>query len=329
MAARNSCTHLTWEQAKNANGDSAGGLKKKKGEKPKKLGHTEKIIAKNGVTKEQLAKEKSIIKQEKRLEGKLSLIAEKRAEERRQQLQIPKIKPHEQAQKKMSELALKHQTETAPTKSFARNDGSDLSELQMICQCKEMQLSELMALEAMFADTEEYFVADSSELESLQEKMEAYQADEENETALRAVANHPPISIILQLAVPDDNQTMTEGVLELITSLLLRVTLPPTYPLAPETPESSPHFEVVYFMCADNLEEVNADKPIESMAFLDELQLLEAMQKECQLLLPDLSVYEVGFTWLCENLTNYLSLNATTTQGLLLQAKMGESNTES
>jgi hypothetical protein len=328
MAARNSCTHLTWAAAKHANGDSAG-IKKKKGEKPKKFGHMEKIINKNGVTKEQIAKEKSIIKQEKRLEEKLTVIADKRAEERRQQLQIPKIKPHEQAQQKMSELAMKYQAETTPpTKSFARHDGSDLSELQMICQCKEMQLSELMALEAIFADTEEYLLSASSELESLQELMEAYQADEENETALRSVANHPPISIILQLTVPDDNQIMTEGVLELITSLLLRVTLPPTYPLATETPESAPHFEVVYFMCADNLEEVNADKPIESMAFLDEVQLLEALQKECQLLLPDLSVYEVCFTWLCENLANFLSLNTTTTQGLL-QAKMGESNTES
>jgi hypothetical protein len=327
MAARNSCTHLTWAAAKHANGDSAG-IKKKKGEKPKKLGHTEKIIAKNGVTKEQIAKEKSIIKQEKRLEDKLSVIAEKRAEERRQQLHIPKIKPHEQAQKKMSELAFKHQAETTTTKSFARIDESDLSELQIICQCKEMQLSELMALEAIFADTEEYLVAASSELESLQEKMEAYQADEENETALRSVANHPPISIILQLTVPDDSQIMTEDGLELITSLLLRVTLPPTYPLVTESPESSPHFEVVYFMCADNLEEVNADKPIESMAFLDEVQLLEAFQKECHLLLPDLSVYEVASSWLCENLANFLSLNTTTTQGLL-QAKMGESNTES
>lgn len=327
MAARNSCTHLTWADAKNANGDSAG-IKKKKGEKPKKLGHMEKIIAKNGVTKEQIKKEKSIIKQEKRLEDKLSVIAEKRAEGRRQQLLVPKIKPHEQAQKKMSELALKHQAETTPTKSLERNDGSDLPELQMICQCKEMQLSELMALEAIFADTEEYLLGKSSELESLQEKMEVYQADEENEAALRSVANHPPISIILQLTVPDDNQIMTEGDLELITSLLLRVTLPSTYPLVTETPESSPHFEVLYFTCADNLDEVNADKPIESMAFLDEVQLLEALQKECQLLLPDLSVYEVGFTWLCDNLANFLSFNTSTTQGLL-QAKMGESSTES
>eukprot|EP00550_Attheya_septentrionalis_P005611 CAMPEP_0198295192 /NCGR_PEP_ID=MMETSP1449-20131203/26410_1 /TAXON_ID=420275 /ORGANISM="Attheya septentrionalis, Strain CCMP2084" /LENGTH=335 /DNA_ID=CAMNT_0043995409 /DNA_START=39 /DNA_END=1046 /DNA_ORIENTATION=+ len=331
MAARKSCTHLTWSQAKANGGDSMGiGVKKKKGEKPKKLGQTEKIIAKQlGISKEQKHKDRSFVKQEKRLEDKLSLIAEKRAEERRQQLQIPKIKPHEQAQTKMSELA-HHQAEirTAPTKYFSlarseNNQGRDLSELQMICQCKEMQLSELMALEAIFADTDEYLVAESSELESLQKKLEAYQADEENESTLRSLVNHPPISILLQLTIPCEPQIMTEDGCELITSLLLRVTFPPTYPLVAESTESSPHFEVVYFMCADNLDEVNADKPIESMAFLDEVQLLESLQKECQLLLPDLAVYEVGVTWMFENLANFLSLNTRTTQGLL-QAKRGE-----
>lgn len=319
MAARKSCTHLTWAEAKGKVNPGGDAIKKKKGA-PKKLTHVEKIIAKNGASQEAMAQEKSALRKMKRNEEKLAALSQKRAEERQQQRQV-KVKPHEQARERMCELAAKQAAATASSECVV--DGGvgtdmdmdmDLSDLKVIARCKEMQLDEIMALEAIFADTDEFMTAASSNLDELRQKIEEYQMDEENETLLRSVAQHPPISLLLQSTINNANKDLISGDdnLELVASLLLRATMPRTYPLSGSTPV----FEIEYFMVTDLHMECNADKPLESLAHLEESTLKNAMQAEAKELLPDLSVYEVGVTWLTENLFEYISLSAHAVQSI-------------
>jgi hypothetical protein len=304
MAARKSCTHLTWADAKSA--DNPGGdARKKKGGKPKKLNHLEKVIAKHGATQEaQLTK--SDLRKHKRAEERGSALTEKRAEERQQQRQL-KVKPHEQAQERMAELALKQAAseETAKNDSLLINTNDmDLSDLKAIAQCKELQLDEILALEAIFVDTNEFSVSESSKLDELREKIEEYQMDEENEDLLRSVVQHPPIILLLQQTINCNNEKIES--MELVASVLLLVTLPPTYPLS----GSTPHFNVIYFMVTDKHIECSADKPLESLAHLEETELLDALWTEAKQILPDPCVYEVGCAFLSENLFDMIVLSS-------------------
>jgi hypothetical protein len=320
MAARKSCTHLTWADAKaSVGGDS--GIKKKKGEKPKKLSHVEKIIAKNGQTKEDQALARSFQKQERRQEEKLAAIAEKRAQERQRQLEIPKVKPSEQARRKIAEMAAKLAAEAGRQTLIELPSTGDmhLAELKAIAHSKEIQLSEIFALEAIYADTDEFRVCDASQVDQLQEALENYQMDEENEDFLRSVVGHAPQTILLQLNINDEDQRIGDGEVELVVSVLLRATLPPTYPIGDSTSTpgksssplaSNPLFGIEYFCCTDRNEIVNADKPLETMAHLDEAKLLEYLQMKVLEILPDPCIYEV-VTSLSENIFDFLDLSAT------------------
>jgi hypothetical protein len=112
MAARKSCTKLTWDEAKAKVGISNAATKKKP--IPKNINHgdalTAKVIAKNGASQQELSQHKSFMKKVKREEERASAAAAKQEEERERERAEQVVKPHEQARERMKEVALQQAT---------------------------------------------------------------------------------------------------------------------------------------------------------------------------------------------------------------------------
>jgi len=312
MAARNSCTHLTWADAKGkvVGSNGAGG---KKPTIPKKIDHgkalTAKAIAKN-TSQFDISKEKTLLRRARRDEDRALAATAKRAEEKERERKERLVKPFEQANERMIELAKRLQQEQVPV---SENDiiYQSIADMQRVAECRELQLNEVMGLEAIYADTIELLVSHSSDLESLQQHIEQWQMDDSNEKILNAIVRHPPISFTLQLTVDgtcgsdrgDDNTSIN---MELAASLLVRVTLPALYPLD-ET--SIPVLDVEYFIATDREAVCNPDKALESLAHLEEGIFKHAFAEEAKQILPDPCVYEVVTPWLMERLFDYVNMS--------------------
>ena len=325
MAARNSCTHLTWADAKDKTSSSTGGGGGKKPLIPKKIDHgkalTAKIISKNSNTSQsdRNNEQKTLLKRIKRDEERSLIAASKRSAEKERERKERLVKPFEQANERMMELAKKLQQKKE--KSAGDDNDSDnnpmdpsIAEMQRVAECRELQLNEVLGLEAIYADTNELLVSHSSDLESLQQHIEQWQVDDSNEHVLKAIGHSPPVSFTLQLTVDgkchsdasDDNHNNSTNSRELAASLLLRVTLPALYPLD-ET--SVPVFDVAYFIVTDREAVCNPDKALETLAHLEEGILKDALIIEAKLILPDPCVYEVVTSYLQEHLFDYVRMS--------------------
>ena len=310
MAAKKSCTHLTWADAKSKVGGSNGAGGKKI--IPKNTDHgkalTAKVIAKN-TSQSDIIKAKTILRRERKDEERAAAAAGKRAEERERERQVRLVKPFEQANIRMSELAKKLQQEEVSVSEIDMSNYS-IADMQKVAECRELQLNEIMGLEAIYSDTHELLVSRSSDLETLQQYIEQWQMDDDNEQTLEAILKHPPSSFTLQLVVDgacesgggnDDMNTMN-----LTALLLLRVTLPTLYPF---DEKSAPVFDFDYFIATDRDAVCNPDKPIETLAHLEEYELKGALSKEAKQILPDPCVYEVVTSWLIERLFDFVTLS--------------------
>ena len=292
MAARKSCTHLTWAEAKAKVGGSSGGKVKKPAPK---TSHDKilaaKIIQKNGQSEQDKIADRQAARRARRDEERAKVREEKRKEEREQQLLEQIVRPSDQAREKMAELARQLQFKTEISKKDAPT-GLGMSELTTIAECKQIQLDEMMALEAIYMGTDTFLVSTQCQLEELQEKME--QLDWDDETALRAVAQHSPIYFSLQLTIdnPDDGGH--------VASLLLGVELPALYP----SQEVPPTLKVEYFMLTDKNMVCSANKPLTSLGYLLQPNFDDAIQAEARAIVPDPCIYELADTWLTENLFN-------------------------
>lgn len=300
MAARKSCTHMTWSEAKAKAGDNGGGGKKKVA---KKVPHdkilADKIIAKgtNQSEKDRIAGRQAA-RRARKDEERAILLEEKRREEKEKQRLEQVVKPHEQAIEKMAELAREQQRRK-------HNEGntinsSSLSQLQEIAECKQIQLDELLALEAIFMDTETFLVAEECQLDELREKMDAL--DDSDGLSLKAIARHPPVSFKLQHTIDDPDGG------DLVANILLHVELPALYPLKENV---APKFEIVFFMLTDKTMVCSANKPLESLGYLEESRFMDSIKAEAQMLLPDPCIYELSSTWLPENIFGkFISMKA-------------------
>jgi hypothetical protein len=324
MAARNSCTHLTWADAKDKTSSSTGGGGGKKPLIPKKIDHgkalTAKIISKNSNTShsDRNNEKKTLLKRIKRDEERSLIAASKRSAEKERERKERLVKPFEQANERMMELAkkLQQKKKSAGDDNDSDNNPMDpsMAEMQRVAECRELQLNEVLGLEAIYADPNELLVSHSSDLESLQQHIEQWQMDDSNEHVLKAIGHSPPVSFTLQLTVDgkchsdasDDNHNNSTNSRELAASLLLRVTLPALYPLD-ET--SVPVFDVAYFIVTDREAVCNPDKALETLAHLEEGILKDALIIEAKLILPDPCVYEVVTSYLQEHLFDYVRMS--------------------
>jgi hypothetical protein len=324
MAARNSCTHLTWADAKDKTSSSTGGGGGKKPLIPKKIDHgkalTAKIISKNSNTSQsdRNNEKKTLLKRIKKDEERSLIAASKRSAEKERERKERLVKPFEQANERMMELAkkLQRKKKSAGDDNDSDNNPMDpsMAEMQRVAECRELQLNEVLGLEAIYADTNELLVSHSSDLESLQQHIEQWQMYDSNEQVLKAIGHSPPVSFTLQLTVDgkchsdasDDNHNNSTNSRELAASLLLRVTLPALYPLD-ET--SVPVFDVAYFIVTDREAVCNPDKALETLAHLEEGILKDALIIEAKLILPDPCVYEVVTSYLQERLFDYVRMS--------------------
>ncbi|KAL3945689.1 MAG: hypothetical protein SGBAC_000257 [Bacillariaceae sp.] len=265
MAARNSCTKITWSEAKAKVGEGKG----KGGKKvvPKNVSHgkilADKIISKQQPSENVKISNRQAARRARKDEELAKKIEEKRREEKTlQQLQAV-VKPHEQSLERMASLSKQIQREKKEEPIEEKNSfGIDL--LKKIAACKQSQLDEIMALEAMCTE-EEFHVSEGCELDNLRNKIE--ELEESDEASLRSIARHPPISFTLQIVIED------EAPPDLVAHVLMSVVFPNSYPLD----DAKPRFKVSYFFVTDKKAVCNANKPLESLGFLDESNLNDSI----------------------------------------------------
>lgn len=152
-------------------------------------------------------------------------------------------------------------------------------------------------------DSDQFLVSEASTLEEARSHVEEWQMDEDNENLLRSVVGNPPVCFTLQLTIDDERGG---GDMNLGAHVLLRVELPPRYPLH----GAVPNFSFAYFMVTDKAATCSADKPLVSLAYLDETKLLQSMEKEAEEMQPDPCVYELASTWLSESLFDYVVMHS-------------------
>jgi hypothetical protein len=305
MAARNSCTHMTWSEAKSKDGGNTGGggAKKRVSKKvPHDVALTAKVIAKHGGSSQtELANQR---RKARREEEKLMAAEVKRTEQReRERLEHQFIKPFQQAQDRLQALTEQAiSEELRDTPKLPQPVTMDTDQLAAVCEWKEMQLNEIMALEAMLYDSDQFFVTAASRAEELRAAVEDYQNDLDNAVTRQAVVGHPPMALVLKHTIMHESQ-------DLAASFLLQVTydLPSDWQ-GDDLTLVHPSFRVKYCMVTDTSTIASVDKPLESLAFLEERELLKAMREEVTLTLPDPCVYQVAVTWLEEHLFSFLTL---------------------
>lgn len=310
MAARKSCTHLTWGEAKAKSGLVNATAKKKP--IPKNINHgdalTAKIISKNGASQQDLNQHRSLVRKAKREEERALQIAAKRDEERERERAEQVVKPYEQAQCRLQELAMELSTTASLAPAPEQSDAHvvvEASEMKTCVECKQMQLDEIMALEAIFMDTDDFLIAETSNVEQLRGLVDDYQmVEEDDEVLLQSIVEHPPLSLYLSQTIGDMNNP------DHLASLLLNITYPPLYPLGGATPQ----IEIMYFMVTDRNAVCSPDKPLESLAFLEESKLQEAFIVQSAQILPDPIVYEVAVTWLQEILFEFVTMHTRVTR---------------
>eukprot|EP00578_Thalassiosira_sp_NH16_P015420 CAMPEP_0181126238 /NCGR_PEP_ID=MMETSP1071-20121207/27512_1 /TAXON_ID=35127 /ORGANISM="Thalassiosira sp., Strain NH16" /LENGTH=374 /DNA_ID=CAMNT_0023211805 /DNA_START=143 /DNA_END=1267 /DNA_ORIENTATION=+ len=349
MAARKSCTHLTWAEAKG----TVGGSSKSSSSKlvPKNIDHgkalTAKIIAKRGATKEELSKQKSLMRRAKRGEERAAAAAMKRAEEKERERMERMVRPYDLARERMIAMAdglqKKREEVVGTTPDGSSSDGDNgmhvtATNKQLMVECKELQVNELLGLEAIYNTTHDYEdeedgddnttnkefrIAESSKFDLLQRLVERWQSDPDDEGLIDEIVRHPPLSFTIQLVVDgkvhDDyfNDDGNGNGSELVALILLKVTLPSLYPSEAAEDSSNdysaisaitPKFDVEYFVCTHGEMECTPDKPLETLGIVDEGGLQNALCEEAHQTLPDPCIYMMITACAAERLFEFVRL---------------------
>jgi len=279
MAARKSCTTLTWAEAKAKVGGDNGAKKKAAAPGKQKMNLTEKAIAKNLDVSDDLSKAQARRAERSNQKALAAIAAEK--ERKLQERLNATVQPSRQAAKRLRELATQLQSSNPATAATSATRAYEEDDLEKIVECKEMQLDEIMALEAIYEDV--FRIAERSQYTELVEKRDNNLNDDSKDSQ-RAFASHPEISFSLELEIEDNRgETTTKELEDLVAHILLQVTLPPLYPLH----GAIPIFQIVDVMVTDRSMSCSPDKPLETLGYLNEKRLLEEINQQATELLPD------------------------------------------
>lgn len=307
---------MTWSEAKEKSGQ---GTKYEQGKKKNvvQVNHAQALTAKI-VRKNTSAPEftKTELRRANKREEKRVALANKMADQRlaeRLERESRTVCPLDMAKEQMATEAKKWQsTLSLLLKDNGGGDvdggpGCELDSVQL-AQCREMQLDEIAALEAIYADTDEFLLGANVDVDGLRAKVDEWQdggggsSDDGEGTPLSYILQHPPLNFGLQLVIEDEHNQLGEG-MDLVATLLLYIVLPSSYP------ESGlPRMTVAYVAVSDRSVQMASDKAYESLAHLEEERLIRELMEQAREILPMPCVYELAATWLTEHLFEYFTL---------------------
>lgn len=301
MAARRSCTHLSW-------GDAKG-----KGKQVKSVKATGKLSHKQLIEKRALQGGKFVDKKRQWTRGEIDASRAAKGKEDKQE-QAQEVEEEEAAtgqdvkefvlvkstdlfRERMHERALALQKAAHAEKPGALESGGDLSpeELLKVAECKLQQLDEITALEAIFP--EEFLLHSNVDLDQVRSVLETAQDDDYKDTeTLRKVASQIPLAFSLELTFEGTHALKGED-RELTAHLLLQVTFTRQYP-----EHALPLLKIDVATVTHTGAEVPEYKEgdVETLMRFDKVALVDAMLKEAENLQPDPAIYELT-TWLSEN----------------------------
>lgn len=309
---------MTWAEAKAKVGESStsGGKKKKPtglaGTKNHATHHAAKIIQKataQGET-DQIKDRQAARLARRDAQRQEQLEAQREAAKEQAKLdQI--VKPYDLAMERLSKLANAEALNgPAVLKNHTANDVT-LDLAQVVCECRQIQLDEILALEAIYEGAETVSILAASRLEDQRTAVESWQMDEDNETLQQSILDFPPLSFTLKLLMENDDTSDTlSSEAELVSLVLLKVTFPPLYPLYDG---QTPLFEVVECTIVDKMAVCNRNKPLESLGYLRQDDFTAALTRQAQELYGVPSVYELVSTWLPEVglFSSFVTMNST------------------
>jgi hypothetical protein len=279
-------------------------LKKKKAA-PRREDHGKllaaKIVAKTdtrGV--DDIIKDRQAARMAKRDELRQKQLDLKREQEKEQARLEQMIKPYDMALERMKQRAWECQQQPQqeiPNDNVMHQENE--LDLGQVAECKQLQLDEILALEAIYDGLDTFLVSDACQLEEQREVNDEWQMDNGNPDLLQTMASHPPISFTLQMIVEDPSGERPDWAV----CILLQVTFPSLYPLYGGTPQ----WEVIYVMLQDTTAVCSSNKPLESLGYLKEDEFVMALVDQARQLHTDPCVYEVVSTWLPDNLFQYIT----------------------
>ena len=321
MAARKSCTKMTWAEAKAKCGESSSGGSKNPNRATLKISQqpnhgkllAAKILAKSGPTEDQRVKNRQAAKTARKDRLRQEELDRRREAEKERKKLEDVVKPHEMAIEKRKDVEARFHDKLAAAAAAVDGNGNgngnssdddddEPERRYLVCESKELQVDEVLALEAIYAADEDddntpLRVSEASRPEILREKLERWQEDPDGIDAQRAVVGHPGLSYTLRRSIDDPSDD------DRVAHLLIHVAYPGDYPL--ET--TPPGLEIVWFHATQKSLVVSSNKPLESSGVLDEAGLLDAMATEARDSLGGMPVvYELLDTWLGEHLFEFV-----------------------
>ncbi|MGK3740909.1 MAG: hypothetical protein ACI8RD_008661 [Bacillariaceae sp.] len=315
MAARNSCTKLTWGDAKNkcGVGKNKAGNKIQQRETHGKI-LAAKIISKGGPDTDTKIKNRQAAKTAKK-DQKLQEELNRQHDIKKEQQRIEDfVRPNEKAIEKMKEIELDfHQrnnnnnnngkdcTTTTTNKNIHNENENDNDDRRnILCESKQLQLDEVLALQAIYDDTETLKISDSSNLDELQIKLDDWQNDPDQKILQQSVIDHPIITFTMKRSIEDEEDVDNDWVAHILINIIYQN----DYPLEVIPPK----INIAWFILTKKSLITSSNKPLESLGILDEIKLIQSMSDYAQeFLLGMPSVYELLDTWLSEHLFEYIN----------------------
>jgi len=267
MAARKSCTHLSWSEAKARSG--LGIVKNKKVLRKQDHGQllAQKVIAKHRVE----SMDKKEAKAERKMVSKLEFKAQQREQERIQARQEAQkdVRPYDRA-KEQCESVFRKAVEAVESKMHTK----------MLLDVYQMQVDELRALEAMIPEPD---LAISPSL------------DEVEELIANESTSLPILTCFLRIECNQEDRNCL---------ILVRLEFPSTY--LDEDHAVAPLVSIPYCMVTDPTEYCSPDKPLQSLLHVRMDDCIQGLDTTCrQEWTPYPCVY-ASMEWLQEHMWDYV-----------------------
>ena len=260
-----------------------------------------KIIAKHGPSDDELIKNRQAARMARRDQMRQEELDRERELKKEQARLDDMVRPYDKAIDKMKELESKfhelqinnNKKETESSSCSNNHDENDLEQMNSICESKQLQLDEVLALDAIYADMDKLKVSEACQLQELQSKLDSWQMEDGDIIDLqKVIVDHPTIIYTLKRSIEDPQDD------DWIIHLLVVVDYPPCYPIS-TTP---PILTIQWYLITKQSLVVPSNKPLVSCGVLDEGRLLKAIAKEAQELEGMPVVYELFDTWLNDHI---------------------------